>query len=92
MVRDNGPLYRGKRLSTYVRSANPAILWVCWDSGTFTLDPPSVRPKFSDLNAYDAIQTTGTNALPLLIHMLRSKDSWVITRLRELGEKYPLVQ
>ncbi|MCI0536507.1 MAG: hypothetical protein L0Z50_14900 [Verrucomicrobiales bacterium] len=76
-VRD--PVYEGKRLSKYLAAFGGGIGFggVTMEIGEpdeFT-EPGLVQSRCSDAHAYQAISSVGTNALPMLVRMLKSNDS-----------------
>jgi hypothetical protein len=76
-TRDNDPMHEGKCLSKHLEAFTDGGL----SAGRVNLDRPEVlrvpgiELRCSDLRAYDAIRSVGTNALPMLVRMLRSYDS-----------------
>src|SRR6266542_6088832 len=73
------PLYKGKRLSQYLKALRDGGL--TFGSVTYEIGAPAkfIAPglmlQSSDISAYEAISHVRTNALPMLVHMLSSKDS-----------------
>ena len=90
VTRDNDPPYEGKPLSKHLEAFRGQGLW----SGGVTKEigqpaefrEPEAKFMCSDLDAYAAISKVGTNALPMLIRMLKSKDSRMRRWVWEVAE------
>ena len=74
-IRQREPLYQGKPLAFWLRG--------------FELDDQPGKLSFSD--AVEAVRQTGTNALPILLSMLRARDSDLKQRLIRLGRNQPFI-
>jgi len=80
-TRVNDPVYEGKPLSTYLAAFRGGVGF-----GSVTMEmgqpdefkaPGLWELRCSDPRAYQAISSVGTNALPMLVRMLKSNDSRV---------------
>ena len=85
----NDPDYQGKRLSEHLAtltdfSTSPDRGM----SGAYLSEPIEPRAGFaySEQTARDAVSAVGTNALPMLIGMLGSKDSQIGLWLEEMAK------
>jgi len=73
---ERGPVYRGKPLSYWLKG---------FDNG----DNGQGKPSFDE--SVEAVRQTSTNALPVLLRMLRVRDSDLRHRLARLAQKQHLV-
>jgi hypothetical protein len=91
ITQPNDPVYKGKRLSEYLAQFSAHGLspgGVNMNGGVSTaLILPHIELSCSDPLVYEAIHAVGTNALPMLVRMLGSKDTrfqrWVWTTVQE---------
>ena len=91
--RENDPIYKGKRLSEYLLAFETCGLLHGGGiiGGELQLDP-GVRPQFVDPLALEAVSAIGTNALPLLVRMLATKDSRLANWIRSVVEKHAVLK
>lgn len=75
MLRQREPVYLGKPLSFWLRG--------------FELDDQPGKPGFNE--AVGAVRDAGTNAFPILLHMLRIRDSDLKHRLTRFAQKQRLI-
>jgi len=74
--RTSDPVYQGK----------PLVYWL----EAFETDDFRGKPKFND--AVEAVRQAGTNAIPILLRLLRTKDSDLRQRFTLLAQKQHLVK
>jgi len=91
-TRENDPVCAGKRLSEHLQALRRYGLSHGGgiENGQLLLEP-RITPQPSDQQILEAISTVGTNALPMLVRMLRSKDSRIGLWIRSLLENYRFV-
>src|SRR5262245_16559154 len=73
MSRDNNPVFEGKRLSRHLEAFGANGISFGSVSGDGFVSVPGVRPHCSDQHAGEALEKVGTNALPMLVQMLKSQ-------------------
>ncbi len=84
-TRENDPLYEGKRLSEHLAAFGGGLSFGgVAKNREFT--EPVAELQCLDLRAYEAISRVGTNALPMLVRMLKSNDSRMRRWVRERVE------
>ena len=97
-TRPTDPVYKGKRLSAYLTAVRSAGLhlgynWSWWDEpDPIELGKPHAECRFTDEHALEAVSHVGTNALPLLIRMLKTQEPLAQRWLRHLSDVYPPLQ
>lgn len=97
VTRYNDPIYGGKRLSQHLEALSAqgialgAVHGNPGEEGVLTL-PGIVRPRCSDESARKALNKVGTNALPMLAGMLRSKNTRFRRWLWNTLEARPFLQ
>lgn len=87
----NDPVYQGRRLSSWVQSEglHTGGLGIYGDD----LPPaPRIGSPPSDPQVIEAISRAGSNALPLLVAMLGSKESRVEWASQWLADKFPYIR
>jgi len=88
-TRERDPVYKGRRLSEYLREVHGIGLG--W-GGMDQIDPGIVlddtRPGKTE--ASEAVLNVGTNALPMLVRLLGTRESRTRLWLRRLAEKHPV--
>jgi len=72
------PVYRGKTLTHWLRTYSPSS--------------SAGRPSREWKEADDAVRHIGTNCIPVLLQMIRAKDSPLKLRLVSLAKKYRLMR
>jgi hypothetical protein len=93
----NDPVYKGKRLSQHLERVNGGLFLGGMNidaSGEYPNVPAPPRVHYDgypSAEVREAIAMEGTNAIPMLLRMLRSKDLPYRTWLHELAYKHALV-
>jgi hypothetical protein len=90
-TRVNDPMFKGRRLSSYLEAAG-------FKAGGFQLikedfgSGPQIQMVPHDEEIKQAVQAVGTNAFPLLIRMVGTRESWIHIRADSLAEKHPFLR
>jgi len=89
---DNDPVFQGKRLSKHLEAfgANGISYGRVSDDGFVSV--PGVTPHCSDQHAGEALEKVGTNALPMLVQMLKSQDTRLQRWIWETVDGQPLLK
>jgi hypothetical protein len=88
-TRERDPVYKGRRLSEYLREVHGIGLG--W-GGMEQIEPGIVPdpPRPGNMEASEAVLSVGTNALPMLVRLLGTRESRAKPWLRQLAGKYPV--
>lgn len=86
-TRERDPVYKGRRLSEYLREVHGIGLG--W-GGMDRIEPGIVHADTRNMEASEAVLNVGTNALPMLVRLLGTRESRAKLWLRRLGEKHPV--
>lgn len=84
----NDPVYQGQALSQWVLSEGMKAGGLRFGG----MEMPGIQHPPSDSQALEAISQVGTNALPMLVRMLGSKESSVERWSQTLADKYRLLR
>ena len=91
----NDPLFEGKPLSEHLGVLREnglhhgGVPGVPGGAGPLSFDPPRLKLHPADPSVFRAVRAVGTNALPLLVCMLRSKDTRYQREIRDFVERHP---
>jgi len=90
---ETDPVYQGKRLSRHLEAVKAdGISAGHMSSGSLTMVLPGVRASWTDATGREAVQKVGTNALPMLVRMLRAKDGRFARHLWRIREGHPILK
>ena len=88
----NDPLFEGKPLSEHLAVLRENGLYhggVSDGAGPLSFNPPRLELHPADPSVFRAVRAVGTNALPLLVHMLRSQDPWYQREIGDFFDRHP---
>ena len=84
---ENDPLYHAKHLSRHLRDINPQRTNI-FGNDYF----PCISIGSSNGEPWEAIRAVGTNALPMIVRMLCTRNSSLRIRCYEVLDGYPRLQ
>ena len=86
-TQETDPVYQGKRLSRHLEAVKADGISAGYLSGeSLTVVLPGVRANWTDPNGRQAVQKVGTNAVPMLVRMLRATDGRLVRCLWNIRE------
>lgn len=97
VTREHDPIYKSKRLSQHLAQVRVGGLTfggmpVKNSDFSNTPEPAQVEYECEDVDALDAMSKVGTNAIPMLLRMLSSKNSMPRVWFYSLSQKYPIIE
>jgi len=86
-TRERDPVYKGRRLSEYLGEVHGIGLgWGTMDQ----IEPGIVHADTQNMKASEAVLSVGTDALPMLVQLLGTRESRTKLWLRRLAAKHPV--